>query len=219
MFCITNGDVFAANNIAVRAITTDSKKARTFETEESAKNFLKNTIGNKNIAKMFRGKKPQVRKADEGAAISTGTIPAAKEIIVPSPIPDPIKPTLEPDVGLTPSELLDYAGSLVDVLRPFEARIAELDSKLSAYNGKVNDYNHLFELHDFPANIRAKLIKEQTECLRERRKVKDALQLLYPFREKLEGVSGIKATQFQRNYYPRVLDEKFREYERYRISP
>ena len=212
MFCITNGDVFA-DSVAVAEITYDSYNARKFETEKAAENFLKNTIGSRNIAKMFAGKEPQVRKADEDAAIRAGMVPAAKEVVEINLS----EPPLEPDSGLTPSELLDYAKSLVSALGPFEVRIAELDSKLCYYNGKINDYNHLFEFHDFPANIRAKLIKELTECFRERRRVKDALMLLHPFREKLEGVSSIKVTQFQRNYCPRVLDEKFKEYERYRI--
>ena len=123
-------------------------------------------------------------------------------------------------MSLDALEMIENMCSMKEVV---VKRTEELNNRLSVLDCKMLDLEHVIELYDFNAAQNSTLLTLTKNVLRERREVKDEMELLKPFRSKemnLERGHGahkhIKTVlrknaneQNQRTYKVRIMNEIF----------
>jgi hypothetical protein len=87
------------------------------------------------------------------------------------------------------------------------------------YGDIINDFYHLLEFGSFPAHIQSKIYKQFTQCLKERRRLKDTMWCLRAMEHKIKrygfkaGLSKVRTGTLI--YKPRVLVDVYTEYRKY----
>jgi hypothetical protein len=123
-------------------------------------------------------------------------------------------------MNLNALEIIENMLSMKEVV---VKRTEELNHLLSELDCKLVDLDHVMEFYDFNASQNSTLVTLRKNVLRERREVKDEMDMLKPFRSKemlLQRGHGahkhiktimkkIENEQNQRTYKVRIMNELF----------
>lgn len=203
-------DTFSGKYVPVR----NEVLAEEFETRSKAQNILKNAVAKKDR------KKFHVQEVDDGLGLTNVTKEVATNANIVEKPPD-----LHIDEVKKISELLpgdtqidkwrDGFVKMTDFVQESEDRRAELSDKLSNIDKEITDIEHYVELNNLNAYQGFLAYKMLQNRLRERRKIKDEIQVLSQLGSCKIDAAMMKDVQEaikqmeNKTYTPRVLTELF----------